>query len=158
LDKFLVVFIDDNLIYSKTADEHEEHLRLVLSILKEKQLYAKLDKCEFWLEEVQFLGHVINKDSVAVDPSKVEAVMKWERPTNVTEIRSFLGLAGYYQRFIKGFFQIAIPLTKMTRKGVPFVWDAKCEESFHAEGETDNSTSVGNSKSNQEFSSVLRCV
>ena len=86
LDKFVVVFIDDILIYSKTAEEHEEHLRLVLGILREKQLYAKLDKCEFWLEEVQFLGHVINKDGVAVDPSKVEAVMKWERPTNATEI------------------------------------------------------------------------
>jgi hypothetical protein len=93
-------------------------------------LYAKLDKCEFWLEEVQFLGHVINKDNVAIDPSKVKAVLKWERPTNVTEIQCFLGLAGYYRRFLKGFSQIAIPLTKLTRKGVPFVWDAKCKESF----------------------------
>ena len=84
LDKYVVVFIDDILIYSKTAEEHGEHLRLVLGILREKQLYAKLDKCDFWLEEVQFLGHVINKDGVAVDPSKVEAVMKWERPTNTT--------------------------------------------------------------------------
>jgi hypothetical protein len=84
LDKFVVVFIDDILIYSKTVEEHEEHLKLVLGTLKEKPLYAKLDKCEFWLEEVQFLGHVINKDGVAVDPSKVEAVLKWERPTNVT--------------------------------------------------------------------------
>ena len=81
-------------------------------------------------EEVQFLGHMINKDGVAVDPSKVEAVMKWERPINATEIQSFLGLARYYRRFIKGFSQIAIPLTKLTRKGVPFVWDAKCEDNF----------------------------
>ena len=86
LDKFVVVFIDNILIYSKTAEEHEEHLRLVLGILREKQLYAKLDKCDFWLEDVQFLGHVINKDDEAVDPSKVEAVMKWERPTNAIEI------------------------------------------------------------------------
>jgi hypothetical protein len=120
----VIVFIDDILIYSKTTEEHGEHLRFVLGILREKQLYAKLDKSDFWLEEVQFLGHVINKDGVAVDPSKVEVVMKWERPTNATEIRSFLGLARYYRRFIKGFFQIAIPLTKLTRKAVPFVWDA----------------------------------
>jgi hypothetical protein len=102
----------------------------VLGILREKQLYAKFDKYDFWLEEVQFLGHVINKDGVAMDPSKVEVVMKWERPTNATEIRSFLGLAGYYRRFIKGFSQISIPLTKLTRKVVLFVWDAKCEDSF----------------------------
>ena len=130
LDKFVVVFIDNILIYSKTAEEHGEHLRLVLGILREKQLYPKMDKCDLWLEEVRFLGHVINKDGVAVDPSKVEAVMKWERPINATEIRSFLGLAGCYRRFIKGFSQIAIPLTKLTRKGVPFVWDAKYEDSF----------------------------
>ena len=130
LDKFVVVFFDDILIYSKIVEEHEEHLRLVLGILREKQLYAKLDKCEFWLEEVQFLGHLINKDDVAVDSSKVKAVLKWERPTNVTEIRIFLGLAGYYRRFIMGFSQIAIPMTKLTRKGVPFVWNAKCEETF----------------------------
>ena len=103
LDKFVVVFIDDILIYSMIAEEHGEHLRLVLGTLRVKQFYAKLDKCDFWLEEVQFLGHVINKDGVAVDPSKVEAVMKWERPTNATEIRSFLGLAGYYRRFTNGF-------------------------------------------------------
>ena len=103
LDKFVVVFIEDILIYSKTAEQHRDHLRLVLGIHRKKQLYAKLDKCDFWLEEVQFLGHVINKDGVAMDLRKVEAVMKWERPTNATEIRSFLGLAGYYRRFIKGF-------------------------------------------------------
>ena len=77
-------------------EEHEEHLRVVLGVLRKKQLYAKLEKCEFWLDEVQFLGHVVNKDGMVVDPSKVEALLKWERPTNVTEIRSFLGLAGYY--------------------------------------------------------------
>ena len=86
LDKFVVVFIDDILIYSMTAEEHGEHLRLVLGTLRVNQFYAKLDKCDFWLEEVQFLGHVINKDGVAMDPSKVEAVMKWERPTNAIEI------------------------------------------------------------------------
>ena len=93
-------------------------------------MYAKLSKCEFWLEKVQFLGHVISKDGISVDPSKVEAVMQWERPKTITEIRSFLGLAGYYRRFIEGFSRIAAPLTRLTRKGQPFVWTSKCEESF----------------------------
>jgi hypothetical protein len=132
LDRFVVVFIDYILIYSKSREEHEEHLRIVLQTLKDKQLYARLDKSEFWLEEVQFLGHVINKRGVAVDPSKVEAVTKWDSPTTVTEVRSFLGLAGYYRMFIKGFSQLALPLTKLTRKGVPFEWNEKCEESFQA--------------------------
>ena len=103
LDKFVVVFIDDILIYSKTEEEHAEHLRTVLQILKEKKLYAKLSKCEFWKDEVKFLGHVVSKKGIAVDPTKVEAVMDWKQPTTVTEIRSFLGLAGYYRKFIKGF-------------------------------------------------------
>ncbi|XP_020963973.1 uncharacterized protein LOC110265353 [Arachis ipaensis] len=130
LDKFVVVFIDDILVYSKTAKEHEEHLRIVLQILKERKLYAKLSKCEFWKEEVKFLGHVVSKGGIAVDPSKVEAVMEWERPTTVTEVRSFLGLAGYYRRFIEGFFWIVLPMTKLTRKEVPFVWTSECKESF----------------------------
>ncbi|XLU29618.1 hypothetical protein S245_065684, partial [Arachis hypogaea] len=132
LDKFVVVFIDDILIYSKTEDEHAEHLRTVLQILKDRKLCAKLSKCEFWKSEVKFLGHVVSKQGIAVDPAKVEAVMNWERPTSVTEIRSFLGLAGYYRRFIKGFSQLALPLTKLTRKDVPFVWTPECEESFLA--------------------------
>ncbi|XLS75404.1 hypothetical protein HN51_032269, partial [Arachis hypogaea] len=130
LDKFVVVFIDDILIYSKTEEEHAEHLRIVLQILREKKLYAKLSKCEFWKSEVKFLGHVVSKKGIAVDPTKVEAVMDWKQPTTVTEIRSFLGLAGYYRRFIKGFSQIALPMTKLTRKDTPFVWTPECEESF----------------------------
>ena len=130
LDKFVVVFIDDILVYSKTAKEHEEHLRIVLQILKDRKLYAKLSKCEFWKEEVKFLGHMVSKGGIAVDPSKVEAVMEWERPTTVMEVKSFLGLAGYYQRFIEGFSRIALPMTKLTRKEVPFVWTSECEESF----------------------------
>ncbi|XP_072071853.1 uncharacterized protein [Arachis hypogaea] len=112
------------------AKEHEEHLRTMLQILRERKLYAKLSKCEFWKEEVKFLGHVVSKGGIAIDPSKVEAVMEWERPTTVTEIRSFLGLAGYYQRFVEGFSGIALPMTKLTRKEVPFVWTSECEESF----------------------------
>ena len=106
LDKFVVVFIDDILIYSKSKEEHEEHLRVVLRILREKKLFGKLSKCEFWLDKVSFIGHVIDKNGVSVDPAKVEAVVKWTRPTIVTEIRSFLGLAGYYRRFIEGFSKI----------------------------------------------------
>ncbi|XP_072094155.1 uncharacterized protein [Arachis hypogaea] len=130
LDKFVVIFIDDILVYSKTAKEYEEHLRIVLQILKEQKLYAKLSKCEFWKEEVKFLGHMVSKGGIVVDPSLVEAVMEWERPTMVTEVRSFLGLAGYYRRFIEGFSWIALLMTKLTRKEVPFVWTSECEESF----------------------------
>ena len=102
----------------------------MLEVLKEKKLYAKLSKCKFWLNEVSFLGHVISGDGIAVDPSKVDAVLRWETPKSVTEIRSFLGLAGYYRRFIEGFSKLALPLTKLSRKGAAFVWDVKCEESF----------------------------
>ena len=130
LDKFVVVFIDDILVYSKSEEEHAEHLRVVLGVLREKKLFAKLSKCEFWLEEVSFLGHVISRGGVAVDPSKIEAVSKWEAPKSVSEIRSFLGLAGYYRKFIEGFSKLALPLTMLTRKGQAFVWDSKCEEGF----------------------------
>jgi hypothetical protein len=101
LDKFVVVFIDDILIYSKSYEEHKNHLRQVLQILREKKLYAKLSKCEFWLEEVKFLGHVITKEGIAVDPAKVETILSWEQPRTVTEICSFVGLAGYYRRVFK---------------------------------------------------------
>nr|KYP39237.1 Retrovirus-related Pol polyprotein from transposon 17.6 [Cajanus cajan] len=130
LDRFVVVFIDDILVYSKTREEHAEHLRIVLQTLKEKQLYAKLSKCEFWLESVNFLGHVISKGGIVVDPAKVEAVLEWKAPKSVSEIRSFLRLAGYYRRFIENFSRIALPLTKLTKKNQPFVWDSRCEESF----------------------------
>ncbi|XP_016164557.1 uncharacterized protein LOC107607085 [Arachis ipaensis] len=121
---------NDILVYSKTTREHEEHLKIVLQILKERKLYTKLPKCKFWKEEVKFLGHVVSKGGIVVDPSKVEAVMEWERPTTVTEVRSFVGLARYYRRFIEGFSRIALPITKLTRKEVPFMWTSECEESF----------------------------
>jgi len=126
----VVVFIDDILVYSKSREEHVEHLRIVLQVLKDKQLFAKLSKCEFWLREVSFLGHVILRGGIAVDPSKIDAVMQWESPKSVFKVRSFLGLAGYYRRFIEGFSKLALPLTHLTRKGQAYVWDSKCENSF----------------------------
>uniref|UniRef100_A0A2N9HRA9 RNA-directed DNA polymerase n=1 Tax=Fagus sylvatica TaxID=28930 RepID=A0A2N9HRA9_FAGSY len=130
LDRFVIVFIDDILVYSKSLEEHEDHLRIVLQILRDKKLYAKLKKCEFWLNQVVFLGHVISKDGITVDPSKIEAVVSWDRPTNVSEVRSFLGLAGYYRRFVEGFSRIAAPLTHLTRKNAKFEWKEECEKSF----------------------------
>nr|ABD91504.1 putative polyprotein [Oryza sativa Indica Group] len=130
LDKFFVVFIDDILIYSKSEEEHEQHLRLVLEKLKEHQLYAKFSKCDFWLTEVKFLGHVITAQGVAVDPSNVESVTKWTPPKTVSQIRSFLGLAGYYRRFIENFSRIARPMTQLLKKDEKFKWTAKCDKSF----------------------------
>ncbi|GJZ63918.1 putative reverse transcriptase domain-containing protein [Tanacetum coccineum] len=116
LDKFVIVFIDDILIYSKSEEEHEVHLKTILDLLQKEKLYAKFSKCEFWLQEVQFLGHVVNRDGIHVDPSKVESVKNWKTPESSTEIRSFLGLAGYYRRFIENFSKIAKPLTLLTQK------------------------------------------
>ena len=116
LDRFVIVFIDDILVYLKSKKEHEYHLGLVLQRLREHKLYAKLDKCKFWLEEVAFLGHIVTREGISVDPEKIKAVAEWPRPTNVTEIRSFLGLAGYYRRFVEGFSRIATPLTQLTQK------------------------------------------
>ena len=123
LDQFVVVLVDDILIYSQSEREHEYHLRIVLQLLRDYQLYAKFSKCEFWLTEVRFLGHVVSASGVSVDLEKVEAVMSWERPKSVFEIRSFLGLAGYYRRFIEDFSQIAALMTRLTRKEVKFDWD-----------------------------------
>ncbi|KAA0033012.1 pol protein [Cucumis melo var. makuwa] len=130
LDTFVIVFIDDILIYSETEAEHEEHLPMVLQTLRDNKLYAKFLKCEFWLKQVSFLGHVVSKDGVSVDPTKIEAVTSWPRPSTVSEVRNFLGLAGYYRRFVENFSRIATPLTQLTRKRAPFVWSKACEDSF----------------------------
>ena len=124
-----MVFIDDILVYSKIKIEHAEHLRLVLQILTEKKLYVKLSKCEFWMKEVKFLEHIVSQGGIFIDPSKVKVVLNWEQPTTITKVRSFLGLGRYYQQFIKNFSQIALPLTELTRKDVPFVWTSKCKRS-----------------------------
>jgi hypothetical protein len=130
LDIFVVVFIDDILVYSRNEEEHEEHLRLVLQKFRENQLYAKLSKCEFWLSEVSFLGYVITDGGIAVDPGKVRDVLKWEPPTTVLEIQSFLGLAGYYRRFIEGFSKIVKCLTSLLEKEKKFIWSEACQNSF----------------------------
>ncbi|KAL4283832.1 hypothetical protein GQ457_16G018880 [Hibiscus cannabinus] len=130
LDQFLVVFFDDILVYSRTEEDHDRHLRLVLQTLLENQLYAKLSKCEFWIREVVFLGHVVSSEGIRVDPKKVEAIVNWKQPTSVTEIRSFLGLAGYYRRFVSGFSNVAAPLTKLLQKGVKYEWSDARQQAF----------------------------
>ncbi|KAI3707613.1 hypothetical protein L6452_26239 [Arctium lappa] len=130
LDKSVIVFIDDILVYSKDEGSHEQHLREVLGVLRREKLYAKFSKCEFWLREVQFLGHVVTREGVKVDPAKVEAMMNWEPPKSPTEIRSFLRLAGYYRRFIQVFSKTASSLTALTKKNAKFVWTERQEEAF----------------------------
>jgi hypothetical protein len=130
LDKFVVVFIDDILIFSKMGEEHEKHLRMVLDKLRSNQLYAKFSKCEFWLTEVTFLGHVISTRGVSVDPSKVKDVLNWVPLMNALEIQSFLGLAGYYRWFIKDFSKIAKPMTRLPEKNMDFNWMKECQANF----------------------------
>jgi hypothetical protein len=130
LDKFMVLFIDDILIFSKNEEEHDEHLCLVLQNLRENQLYAKLNKCEFWLKEVSFLSHIISEEGISVDPSKVKDVLSWNTLQNVSDIRSFLGLARYYRRFIEGFSKISRPMTELLDKSKTFEWTPRREAIF----------------------------
>ncbi|KAG8472918.1 hypothetical protein CXB51_034806 [Gossypium anomalum] len=122
LDKCIVVFIDDMLIYSKDETEHVKHLRIMLQTLREKQFYAKFSKSEFWLQEVGFLGHIVLSEGIRVDPSRISAIVEWKPPKNVTEVRSFLGLASYYRRFVKGFSMIATLMTRLLQEDVKFKW------------------------------------
>nr|GFA40688.1 putative reverse transcriptase domain-containing protein [Tanacetum cinerariifolium] len=130
LDKFVIVFIDDILVFSKSKEEHEDHLRTVLQTLRQEKLYAKFSKCEFWLSSVAFLGHIVSVEGITMDPAKVEAITTWPRPTSMIEVRSFLGLAGYYRRFVEGFSRLALPLTKLMREGEKFVWNEEREKRF----------------------------
>jgi hypothetical protein len=130
LDQFVMVFIDDILVYSKSVEEHEEHLRIVFQWLREHQLYAKFSKCKLWIKEVPFLGHMVSPEGITVDPSKVKVVLEWKPPTTVSEVRSFLGLAGYYRRFIPNFSKISKPLTELLKKGNKYVWSEACDEAF----------------------------
>ncbi|GJZ55479.1 putative reverse transcriptase domain-containing protein [Tanacetum coccineum] len=130
LDKFVIVFIDGMLIYSKDKKEHEEHFKAILELLKKEKLYAKFSKCEFWISKVQFLGHVIDNRGIHVDPAKIESIKDWATPKTPTKIRQFLGLAGYYRRFIEAFLKITKPMTKLTQKGIKFDWGEKEENAF----------------------------
>jgi len=158
LDDFVVVFLDDILIYSKSEEEHELHLSLVLDALRKNQFYGKLKKCAFWLSEVAFLGHVINQHGISVDPKNVASIVNWQRPTTVTEIRSFLGLAGYYRRFVQDFSSIAKPMTRLTEKGVPFVWNNDCEISFHTLKDKSVNAPILALPLWQAFHGVHRCI
>ncbi|GJV32677.1 putative reverse transcriptase domain-containing protein [Tanacetum coccineum] len=130
LDNFLIVFIDDILIYYKNKKEHEGHLKLILRLLKEEKLFAKFSKCEFWLSIVKFLGHVIDSEGIHIDPAKIESIKNWASPKTPTKIHQFLSLAGYYRRFIEGFLKIARPMMKLTQKSVKFDWGEKAKAAF----------------------------
>nr|GEY99338.1 putative reverse transcriptase domain-containing protein [Tanacetum cinerariifolium] len=130
LDKFVIVFIDDILIYSRNKEEHANHLRIILKLLRKEKLYTKFSKCDFYIQTVQFLGHLIDNQGLHVDPAKIEAVKNWASPTTPTEIRQFLGLAGFYRRFIEDFSKIAKSLTILTQKDKKFVWGKDQEMAF----------------------------
>jgi hypothetical protein len=130
LDNFVIIFLDGILAYSKSEEDHENNLRMVLQVLREHQWYAKLRKCSFYHKKIHYLGHIISKDGIVVDPEKIESIREWSMPKNVTEVRSFMGLAGYYKRFIEGFSNISHPITSLQNKGVTFQWTLDCEKSF----------------------------
>jgi hypothetical protein len=130
LDKFVIVFLDDILVYSKLEQEHEQHLRMVLQVLREHHLYAKLSKFSFYQRKIHYLGHTILEEGITMDPEKVEAIREWSVPRNVAEFRSFMGLVSYYKRFIAGFSKIDHPITSLQRKEKKFQWTEECEKSF----------------------------
>ncbi|XP_062093697.1 uncharacterized mitochondrial protein AtMg00860-like [Humulus lupulus] len=130
LDQFLIVFIDDILVYSRNQEERTQHLELILQQLREKKLYAKFSRFKFWLTYVSFLGHVVSGDRLAVDLEKIEAMKQCKAPKNTQEVYNFLGLTGYYRRFVEGFFKIAKPMTALTQKNIKFEWIDKCKQSF----------------------------
>jgi hypothetical protein len=130
LDKFVIVFLDDILVYSKIEEEHEQHIRMVLQVLREHYLYAKLSKCSFYQKKIHYLGHIISKEGIVVDPKKVQAIQEWLAPRNVIEFRSFMGLGGYYRRFIAGFSRIAHAITSLQRKENNLQWTKQCERKF----------------------------
>lgn len=130
LDKFVLVFIGEILIYSQNEEEHQKHLEIVLQRLREHKLYRKLSKCSFYQKEILYLGHIISAQGMVIDPTKIKAIIDWPVPKNVTEIRSFMGLAGLYRKFVKDFSKIAYPITSLQRKGMKFIWTEKCQAAF----------------------------
>ena len=130
VDRFVVAFIDDILMYSKDREDHDTHLQVVLETLRKEQLYAKMSKCEFWLREVSFLGKIVSEEGIRVDPSKIEVILEWKPLRNVMEVRTFLGLVGYYRRFVKGFSMTVAPMTRLLQKNVRFEWSEKCQAGF----------------------------
>ena len=130
LDTFVIIFLDDILVYSRSLEEHKMHVRQALEILREHKLYAKMTKCSFFQQEVEYLGHIVGSDGVKPDPAKIKAIKEWKQPENLKELRSFLGLAGYYRRFIQDFAKIATPLTNLTRKKTPYKWTSSEDAAF----------------------------
>ena len=130
VDQFVMVFIDDILVYSNDWENHDTHLQVVLETLRKERLYAKLSKCEFWLREVSFLGHLVSEEGILVDPRKIEMIIEWKPPRNVMEVRSFLGLVGYYRRFVKGFSMIVALMTRLLQKNVKFEWSENVKPSL----------------------------
>lgn len=122
LEEFVIIFIDDILVYSKDRESHQGHLRIVLEKLREQKVFAKLRKCSFWKRSIGFLGHIVSDQGVLVDPEKIKSIEDWPRPKNASEVRSFLGLAGYYRKFVKWFAILAQPMTRLTGKDVKFAW------------------------------------
>ena len=128
---FILVYLDDILVFSKNKEDHAKHLRLVVDKLREHQFYAKFSKCEFWLDEVLYLGHIISAKGIAVNPKKVSAIVNWEPPQNVKQLRGFLGLASYCRRFVENFSKIAKPLSNLLQKHVKYVWTSECDIAFN---------------------------
>jgi hypothetical protein len=122
--------LDDIIIYSNIEEEHEQHLRMVLKVSREHNLYGKLSKCTFYQKQIHYLGHIVSEGGIAVNPKKIEAIKSWPIPTHISKVISFMGLVGYYRRFIMGFSKIAHPITYLQKKGVNFEWISKCEENF----------------------------
>ncbi|XP_060191040.1 uncharacterized mitochondrial protein AtMg00860-like [Lycium barbarum] len=131
LDDFVLVYLDDIVIYSCSLEEHVSHLKMVLSRLREYKLYVKMEKCEFAQQEIKFLRHLVSQNQVRMDPNKVQAIVDWQAPQSVKDLRSFLGWANYYRKFIAGYSKKAVVLTDLLKKNVVWAWTEKCDGAFN---------------------------